>query len=296
MSPSETSDPWTVSRMIAWAADEFRSKGSDSPRLDAELLLGRILDKDRVALIMEAGRPLNDDELRAFKQLVVRRRRGEPIAYILGQREFYGHVFRVDKNVLVPRPDTEILVGLALKETQKNDQFGLALDLCTGSGCVAVSFALERPNWRVTATDLSAGALGVARANAERLGASWSLNFREGSLFECIAPGTKFDVIVSNPPYIPSGEIAELKADIKDFEPRIALDGGPKGFDLVDVIIQQAPNFLAPGGLLALEIGAGQAPHTASLMRAQGFGDTASHADYGHIERVVTGRIAERDA
>ena len=209
------------------------------------------------------------------------------MAYLLGQREFYGRVFKVDKRVLVPRPDTETLVDVALERTRACSMSMRLLDLCTGSGCVAITLARERPTSRVTATDVSADALEVARANAQRLGA-YNVAFVEGDLYAPVA-GARFDVITANAPYIATSEIATLMPDVRDFEPRLALDGGADGLDLVRRIVADAHGVLVPGGVLALEVGAGEAPAVAALLSEHGFASVDVRRDYGKIERVVSG-------
>ncbi len=280
---------WSIGRVIRWAAEDFARKGFGSPRLDAELLLGHVLGVDRIRLIVDSARPLEESELTAYRELIKRRRRGEPIAYIRGEREFYGLPFKVDHRVLVPRPDTETLVETALQRTKERSLYGRALDLCTGSGCVAIAFAKSRPTWRVTASDVSDDALAVARENTERLGAVFNTSFVEGDLFAALPSGARFELITGNPPYIARPEIAELQVDVRDFEPRLALDGGEDGLDLVRRIVAQAPEFLEPSGVLALEIGFGQASAVAELFSARGFRDVARDRDYAGIERVVSG-------
>lgn len=285
------SEEWSIARVLRWAAEDFARRGLSSPRLDAELLLGEVLGVDRVRLILDSQKPLREEELARYRELIKRRRRGEPIAYIRGEREFYGHRFRVDARVLVPRPDTEILVETALLRTQAKSLYGRALDLCTGSGCIAIAFALERPTWKVTGTDLSAGAASLARENAERLGAVFATRWLLGDLFDALAPDERFDLITSNPPYIPGAEIATLDADVRDFEPRLALDGGADGLDVVRRIVERAPEFLEPAGVLALEVGHDQAARTAALLQARGFSEIQVKRDYAGIERVVSGTI-----
>ncbi|HET9929482.1 MAG TPA: peptide chain release factor N(5)-glutamine methyltransferase [Polyangiaceae bacterium] len=280
---------WSIGRVIRWAAEDFARKGFASPRLDAELLLGYVLGVDRIRLIVDAGKPLEERELTAYRELIKRRRRGEPIAYIRGEREFYGLTFKVDKRVLVPRPDTETLVETALGRTKERSLYGRALDLCTGSGCVAIAFARTRPTWRVTASDISPEALSVARENSERLGSVFNTSFVQGDLFEALPNDARFELVTGNPPYIARPEIAELQVDVRDFEPRLALDGGEDGLDLVRRIVDQAPNFLEPQGVLALEIGFDQASAVAELFAARGFRDVVRDRDYAGIERVVSG-------
>jgi release factor glutamine methyltransferase len=221
--------------------------------------------------------------------LVKRRRTREPVAYILGEREFYGRVFRVDRRVLVPRPDTEALVDVALERTRKRSMSLRALDLCTGSGCVAITIARERPTARLHATDASKDALAVARENALRLGA-YNVSFRESDLYDALEPGDRFDLIVANPPYVASDNIPALMADVREFEPRQALDGGADGLRIVRRVVLGAPDFLVPGGKLALEVGQGQAGAVARALSERGFLDVAVSRDYARIERVVDGR------
>lgn len=282
------SEPWTIRRVLAWSTDDLRARGFDSPRLDAELLLGHVLAVDRVALIIDAARPLSAPELARYKGLHQRRRAGEPVAYLLGQREFYGRLFRVDKRVLVPRPDTETLVDVALERTRRLSLSARALDLCTGSGCVAITLACERPTTPVLGVDVSEGALAVARANALRLGAV-QVGWLRSDLFASVPTQLRFDLITANPPYIADDEIPALMADVRDFEPRLALAGGVDGLDLIRRIVTEAPAHLAEGGVLAMEVGAGQAPDVAALLQAAGYRAVESRRDYGGHERVVSG-------
>jgi release factor glutamine methyltransferase len=285
---AEVPKTWTIGSLVKWATDDFRTRGIENPRLDAELLVAHALGIDRTRVIIESLRPLEAAELSLLRDLVKRRRAREPIAYLRGYREFYGLSFRVDGRVLIPRPDTEALVEVALARTEHVSLSMRQLDLCTGSGCVAIAMARQRPTAQVVATDLSADALAVARENAYRLGA-YNVAFREGDLFASVLPGARFDVVTANPPYIASGEIPALSADIRDFEPRLALDGGADGLDLVRRIVDQAPAFLEPAGVLAVEIGLGEAAATSALLAERGFSDVRIERDYGKIERVVSG-------
>lgn len=291
-SNKQNSEPWTIARLLSWAADDFRKREFESPRLEAEILLTVVLKIDRVRLIMDSRRPLSDEELETYRALIQRRRTGEPIAYILGQREFFGREFVVNSNVLVPRPDTEALVEVALKRTAHRHLSGRALDLCTGSGCVAISFALERPTWKVTGTDLSLPAIEIARNNALRLGALWGLRMVPGDMFDAVGADEKFELIVSNPPYIPSSEVLTLEPTVKDFEPKSALDGGSTGLHFYPLLVEGALSHLVPGGVLAVEVGAGQAPDVEALFAAQGFTDLERKKDFGGHERVVSGKAS----
>lgn len=286
--PLSSTDPWSIARVLKWAAEDFARRGSESPRLDAELLLCAVLAVDRVRLILDSSRPLSDVELAAYRELIRRRRRGEPVAYILGLREFYGHAFRVDARALVPRPDTEALVDVALTRTRARSLYGRALDLCTGSGCVAISIALSRPTWKVTGVDISAAACNLARENAERLGATWSTRWTTGDLFSALGAERRFELITANPPYIPRGEIAGLAPDIRDFEPHLALDGGDDGLLLLRRIAAGAGRYLSAGGVLALEVGHDQAERVSAILSAEGYARIERQRDYGGHERVVS--------
>jgi len=285
---SQPAPLWTIESLLRWAMDDFRARGIESPRLDAELLLARALGATRIQLIVDAKRPLAPEELGRMREMVRRRRAREPIAYILGEREFYGRMFRVDARVLVPRPDTETLVDVALARTRAVSMSMRALDLCTGSGCVAITLARERPTACVYASDVSPDALAVARENALRLGA-YNVAFRQGDLFAAVDPALRFDLVTANPPYIPSGDLATLQLDVRDHEPRLALDGGADGLTLLRRVVAEAPARLVPGGVLAVEVGAGEAPVVAGLFeQAAAFSGVAVQRDYARIERVVS--------
>jgi release factor glutamine methyltransferase len=279
---------WTIADVLRWAADDFRARGIESPRLDAEVLLARALGTTRIQLVVDARRVLPAEELARFRDMVKRRRAHEPVAYILGEREFWGRVFRVDRRVLVPRPDTETLVEVALERTRHVSMSMRALDLCTGSGCVAISLAKERPTSVVYATDASDDALAVARENTLRLGA-YNVALAAGDLYAAVHASLRFDVITANPPYIARGEIPTLMQDVRDFEPRLALEAGDDGLDVLRRVVADAPAHLVAGGVLAVEVGAGQAPAVAELLRGAGFDAIELRRDYARIERVVSG-------
>lgn len=287
---ASAAEVWTIRRVIGWATDDLRKRGVTQPRLDVELLLGRVIKLDRVGLLLDAERPLGKGELAAYRELHQRRRAGEPVAYLLGVREFYGRPFRVDKRVLIPRPDTETLVEVALERTRRLSLSARVLDLCTGSGCVALSLGKERPTTRVLGGDVSEDALAVARENAIRLGAVGNVGFVRSDLFSAFTAGQhRFDLITANPPYIPDPEIPTLQIDIRRFEPRLALSGGPDGLVVARRIVTEAPRFLAPGGVLAMELASGQAAEVAELLAAAGFVEIATRRDYGGHDRVVSG-------
>ena len=284
-------ESWTVGRVVTWAADDFRRRGIESPRFEAELLLAFALKTDRMHVIIEPARPLDEQELARYRDFIRRRRAGEPVAYIRGEKEFYGRLFHIDKRVLVPRPDTEILVQTALRRTTSSSMGGRYLDLCTGSGCVAVTFARERPTCKVFAVDLSEGALAVAEDNAIRLGGVFQMAFLQGDLYEPLRvyPGLRFDLITANPPYISDPDFATLPADVRGFEPELALSGGRDGLDVMRRVVAGARERLRSGGVLAVEMGAGQAEGVQALFAEAGFSDVAVDKDYGGHERVVSG-------
>lgn len=279
---------WAIADVLRWAADDFRARGIESPRLDAEVLLARALGTTRIQLVVDARRVLPAEELGRFREMVKRRRAHEPVAYILGEREFWGRVFRVDRRVLVPRPDTETLVEVALDRTRHVSMSMRALDLCTGSGCVAISLAKERPTSVVYATDASDEALAVARENALRLGA-YNVALALGDLYAAVEPSLRFDIVTANPPYIARGDMPALMQDVREFEPHLALEAGDDGLDVIRRVVAGAPAHLVPGGVLAVEVGAGQAPAVAELFRSAGFASVEARRDYARIERVVSG-------
>jgi release factor glutamine methyltransferase len=286
--PASQPQEWTIETVLRWATDDFRARGVDSPRLDAELLLGRALSRTRIQLIADAKRALDAGELARFRDLVKRRRAREPTAYILGEREFYGRMFRVDRRVLIPRPDTETLVEVALDRTRDRSMSMRALDLCTGSGCVAITLARERRTSLFVAADVSADALAVARDNALRLGA-YNVAFRQGDLFAAVEPSLRFDLVTANPPYVAAADIPGLQPEIREYEPPIALAGGDDGLSVVRLIIAQARAHLAPGGRLVIEVGFGEAAAAAELFASAGFEQIETRRDYARVERVVSG-------
>lgn len=285
---STTSEPWSIRRLLLWALDDFQKRGFESPRLEAELLLGHALRKSRIELITQSDFVPEPDQLNLFRELVRRRRLQEPTAYLLGQREFYGLAMQVDQRVLIPRPDTETLVEVALQRTRHWYAHGHALDLCTGSGCVALAFVHQRTGWFVTGADVSEEALQVAERNALRLGKIVGVRWVKSDLFDRI-PKQRFDLITANPPYIPSSEVLRLQPTILDYEPRLALDGGADGLDVTRRIIHQAPAWLSSRGALAIEIGYDQGPIVESLFCEADFADVMIHKDYGSRHRVVSG-------
>lgn len=293
----------TIGAALAWAAGLLRQAGA-TPRLDAELLLAHVLGWPRARLLAEGRQPLAADQLAAFGLLVERRRALEPVAYLTGHKEFFGRDFLVDRRVLVPRPETELLVELALERTRtKNQEPGTArhqsgsgsrfsvlgsplliADIGTGSGCIAITLALELPAAELLAVDLSPGALAVARANAERHGVAGRVRLLQGDL---LAPlETPVDLLVSNPPYT---VLATIDENVRRHEPHLALDGGPDGLALYRRLLAGAPARLRPGGSLLLEIGANQGAAVAALARAAfPASQVAVQRDLAGLDRVLT--------
>ena len=275
-----------LGEVLAASAGYLEQKGSPSPRLDAELLLAHALGVTRVELYTNHDRPLTEQELSEIRELIRRRGRREPVAYITGSRGFRTIELAVDERVLVPRPETELVVerALALLEGVEEPR---VLDVGTGSGAIALSIAAELPVARVTATDVSPGALAVAQANAERLGLG--VEFVEGDLLDGVARRS-FDAILSNPPYIAAGDLAGLDPEVREFEPQLATVAGPDGREVYQGLLGSARNLLEPRGVLIVECGEGQAPWIESELERLGFGDVAVHTDLAGIERVVEGR------
>jgi release factor glutamine methyltransferase len=281
-------ESWTVRRIGAWMQADFARRGIESPRLDADLLLAQALGLKRIALYMDPDRPLDESELGRVRALVERRRKREPIAYIVGEREFYGRAFQVDRAVLIPRPDTEALVEAA-KTFLGAGPSGALLDVCTGSGAVAVTLAAECPELSVVASDISSGALEVARANVARHGLLERVSLREGDLFAVVGEGERFAAITVNPPYIGRAELAQLEADVRDYEPRLALDAGDDALSFYRRIARDAPVCLLEGGGLFVEVGFDQAQAVCALFAAAGLRDVRAQRDLNGIERVVIG-------
>ncbi|QZZ52575.1 peptide chain release factor N(5)-glutamine methyltransferase [Myxococcus xanthus] len=282
-----SSEPWTIRRVLTWTTQHFEKRQVDAPRLTAEILLSHVLKLSRVRLYVDLDRPLSKDELGAYRALIERRMAGEPTQYLTGVREFYNRPFKVDARVLIPRPETELLVEAALRMLPK-DAPGRALDVCTGSGCIAISLAAERPQATVIATDLSPDACALARENAQAMGVADRVTVLQGDLFTPVPAGERFQVVVSNPPYIASGEIPGLSAEVRR-EPTLALDGGPDGLVAVRRVVTGARQWLEPGGLLALEIGEDQGPAVLELLRAAGYADARVEKDLERRERMAFG-------
>jgi release factor glutamine methyltransferase len=285
-------EAWTVRRVITWLHGDLQKRGFESARLEADLLVAHALKQKRIALYLDLDRPLEDAELRTIRALVERRRAFEPIAYILGEREFYGRSFAVDKNVLIPRPDTETLVEQALLTLRNGDGAERVLDLCTGSGAVALTLAAELPARKVLATDVSEAALAVAARNAGRLALSERVELRLGDLFAAVPEAERFAVITANPPYIGEDELLTLAPDVRDHEPALALNAGGDALSFYRRIGAEASRYLMPGACLLVEVGYTQASAVAALFAEAGLTEVRSAKDLAGTERVVIGRYA----
>jgi release factor glutamine methyltransferase len=282
----ERIETWTVRRVLEWATADFRGRAIDTPRLDAELLLASALKCTRLDLYTGMDRPLEPAELAAFREAIARRRQREPVAHIVGEKDFWSLAFEVTPGVLVPRPDTETLVDAALRAGPGER----LLDLCCGTGCVAIAIATERPELAVDAVDVSPKAAAVARRNTARHGLESRVTVHEGDLFAPLPNGARYSMIVANPPYVCDAEIEALAAEVR-CEPRLALAGGADGLDVVRRILAGAPRFLAPGGAVLLEIDPRQAAAVSQKIGSEALGVCGEVVrDLAGQERVVAFR------
>lgn len=260
-------------------------------RLEAELLLAHVLGWRRERVLGEHRLPLPERQARLFEGLLRRRLRREPLAYLLGEREFWSLSFKVSPLVMIPRPETELLVERALGLIEGRGEGIKLLDLGTGSGALAISLTVERAGLKALATDLSPAALALAVENATRHGVSQRIAFLACQAFEALSPGESFDFILSNPPYIPSGDFAHLEPEVRDWEPRAALDGGPDGLRVIEELIAKAPLYLKGRGWLIMEIGDGQGERVLELVAREGsYGDRALARDLAGRERCLMAR------
>jgi release factor glutamine methyltransferase len=270
-------------------ARRFRAAGIDSPDLDARLVVGHALGLDHIGLARDGDRSLLPVQIAGIEALVSRRLGGEPVARITGVKEFWGLPFEVRPAVLVPRPETETVVEAALARLTGDAVQSLRIaDLGTGSGAILIALLHELPEAAGVGTDSDPAALATARANAGRLGFAARAAFVAGDFGAALVGG--FDLVVTNPPYVSSDEIATLAPEVRDFDPRGALDGGPDGLSAYRAITADAPRLLAPGALLVMEVGAGQSDAVSALAAAAGFGSIAVTPDLAGIPRVVSAR------
>lgn len=286
MPPAADAPLRTVGEIQRWTWQYFNDKGIPNPRLDADLLIAHALGVSRIQVYTQFDRPLGPEERDRVRDLVRRRAGREPVAYLLGEREFYGLRFTVSSAVLIPRPETEHLVEAAI-ETLKEKPGASLLDMGTGTGCIPIAVLANLEGARALAVDRSAEALAVARANAERLGVADRMEWLESDWFSAV-PAGRFDCITANPPYIPHAEIASLMPDVARWEPHGALDGGQDGLDSIRAILGGAPDRLAQKGFLLMEVGAGQAQTVNQMAAANpAWNPLVALKDHAGIERVV---------
>ncbi|MCE2925131.1 MAG: peptide chain release factor N(5)-glutamine methyltransferase [Phycisphaeraceae bacterium] len=289
-------DGWDTRRLLGWIQQAFASRAMDSPRLAAEILLAHVLGTERLKLYMDPDRPASQSELATLRGLVQRALRHEPVQYLTGQGWFFGLPFAVDRRVLIPRPCTEVIVETVLQDARgKGAKEPAIADICTGSGCIAAALAKNIKGARAHASDASGDALAVARANAQRLGVGERVEFYEGDLLGALPPSLRgtLGYLVSNPPYIPDHEWDAVPANVKDHEPALALRGGIDGLTFVRPLIEQAAEWLAPGGMLLVEIAACTGGEVLELAYAQpGLAGAQIIKDLEGHERVLMARRA----
>lgn len=266
--------------------DRFAAAGLDTPALDAKLLAGEVLDRDHAALVVDGHDGITADQLFKLQSFADRRLAGEPVARILGEKEFYGLTFGLNPATLVPRPETELLVDIGL-ERLKTHPAPRILDLGTGSGCIAIALLTNLPDARAVAIDLSREALAQAEVNARQHNVMDRLTLQPGNWFDTLTMGDGFDFIVSNPPYIQKDAIADLAQEVQKFDPILALDGGSDGLAPYREIADKALAHLLPEGAVCVEVGYNQAAAVTGLLRATGFSRISTHHDLAGIERVV---------
>lgn len=287
---------WTIMKILNWTKQYFESKGVENPRLDAEVLLCAVLKCQRITLYVDFERPLSEEELAKYREYVQRRGNFEPLAYILGEKAFMRNSFKVNKATLVPRPETELLVESITRAAKvlKPDGDVKILDIGTGSGAIIVSLLDYLPQAKGVGVDISVDALIVAKENADNIGVSGRIGFVRSDIFSKLPLEKKFDIIVSNPPYIPAADMKDLDKDVQQ-EPRGALDGGADGLDFYRRITAEAAQHLADEGLLAFEVGIKQAEAVAKLCLDNGFSKTGVRKDYAGIDRMVFAVKAARE-
>lgn len=318
-SPTDTPAAWTTRKLLQWMRDAFTKKGLDAPGLSSELLMAHVLGCERLKLYLDVDRPASDEERARLRDLVTRALNHEPVQYLVGTAWFFGLPISVDKRVLIPRPSTETIVEHVLQHARAargghgasrgadpNDTAPapstplLIADICTGSGCIAIALAKRLPGARVVATDLSADALDVARANAEKHAVADRVDLAHGDLLAPVlahpVAGKKssLDYLVSNPPYIPDHEWEAVEPNVKNHEPHAALRGGPDGMEFVSRILADGPALLAPGGQILVEIAACTGPDALALARAHPLlADARIIHDHEGLARVI---VATRSA
>jgi len=285
--PTATEVATSIAQLLVEAAATLAAADVGTPRLDAEVLLAAACGMDRTALYGRGHEPVSNRDHATFRTMLARRTAREPLAYIVGRQEFWSLDFQVTADVLIPRPETELLVELALGAVVHNTN-PLLCDLGTGSGCIAVALARELPRAEVWAVDNSPAALHIAATNAQRHGVADRIRFLHSDLFAS-AGGVRFDAIVANPPYVCSADVERLQPEVR-WEPRQALDGGSTGRGVIERVLKTAPEHLVDGGWLLMEIGADQDAAVSALVRGAGFSQVSVRTDYAGLPRVVLAR------
>ncbi len=291
-SPAQAGEIWTIGKILKWTEQYFAKAGLDSARLDAEVLLSHVLKKERIFLYVHFDQPLEPHELATYKECIKRRVKHEPVAYITGHREFMGLEFKVSKDTLIPRPDTEILVEAVLQRLKPTGEGCCIADIGTGTGAICLSLLNYLPQLKGYAVDISAEALKIALENAENLGLKDRVVLLQGDLLEPLKQklpaGERLSAIVSNPPYIPKADIQGLEADVRAYEPIGALDGGVDGLDFYRRLMQESAELLENDGFLTLEVGIHQAQQLKALSEAMPqWQNCEIIRDLAGIERVV---------
>jgi len=286
---SDTTE-WTVRRVLDWTIGYLKEQGSESPRLEAEVLLAHSCGWQRIQLYTHFEDVLSPEVRGRMRELVKRRGAHEPVAYLVGYREFFSLRFEVGPGVFIPRPETESLVLELLEILKSSGPASQVLDLCTGSGAIGVSIAVNAPSARVTCIDQNDAPFQLATRNAATHGVADRVTVLQGDLFAPLPAGAQFDVIACNPPYVTTAEIDCLAADVKSYEPHAALDGGPDGLDVLRRIVLEAPGRLKPGGWILFELSPEQGDAAMQILRDAGLESVAAVKDLSGALRVVKGR------
>jgi len=282
-------EQWTISKLTKITADFFSQKNIENPKLDAELLLAHVLGLKRIDLYMKYDLPLSQSEISAYRKVVKRRSLREPLQYIVGLQEFYSAPFFVTPDVLIPRPETEVLVERVIMRAKEMPSPPGILDLCTGSGVIAVTLERELPKSKISASDISSKAIDIAVKNARTISGNSKISFFEGDIFKALPDNIPpFNIIVSNPPYVSSEEYKQLQPEISQYEPKIALYGGDSGMDIIMNIIMNAHNYIVSGGVLMLEMAPAQIDPAGSLLKNSNFWkDICYFKDYSGKPRFL---------
>ncbi len=278
----------TIDKILREAIENLRAAGIDNPPMDAALLIGRALKLDRAQLLAQSQRALTDDEITRINSLLARRINREPVARIMGVREFWGLPFAMNEHTLEPRPDSETLIETVLCEVDRQAQLSV-LDLGTGTGCLLLSLLHELPNAYGVGIDYADAAVQQATTNTVNLGLAQRAQFRQGDWLNGVVEN--FDIIISNPPYIVRDEIPTLMPEVRSYDPLAALDGGADGLDAYRAIVPALPTHLNPNGFASGELGQGQEGQVSELFRTNGFRTITQHNDYAGVVRCVMGRI-----